>query len=382
MPRAHVVKTCEVKKTARLAQMQSMFDVAIMDRSREEWDVDLPLDEKPWNIGVIVGPSGCGKTCIARELWPKQIAREYKWSKSNSVIDDFPKSMTTSEVTRVLNSVGFSSPPSWVRPYHVLSNGEQFRVHVARSLAETTDDLIVMDEYSSVVDRTVAQIGSAAISKAIKRMKHKFIALSCHYDILDWLEPDWIYEPHKNEFQWVRLRRPKIELEICRVHYSAWELFKKHHYMSARIHRSARCYVALWNNIPVVFAAFMHFPHPHTKKPVWRVHRLVNLPDYQGVGMASVVFDIVGAMVKGLDARFITGTTHPGLIGGHLKSESWKLINRGLRKPMKGLRRPMKGLRRHKSKSSWTIAPWRAMWSFEYIGPAMPHDEAEKLWNG
>jgi len=351
--------------------MQSMFDVAIVDRSREEWDVDLPLDEKPWNIGVIVGPSGCGKTCIARELWPKQIARKYTWSKGSSVIDDFPKSMTTSEVTRVLNSVGFSSPPSWVRPYRVLSNGEQFRVRVARSLAETTDDMIVMDEYSSVVDRTVAQVGSAAISKAIKRMKRKFIALSCHYDILDWLEPDWIYEPHRNEFQWVRLRRPRIELEICRVDKTAWSIFKKHHYMTANLHRGARCYVAFYNEIPVVFVALLCFPHPKSSKTIYRVHRVVSMPDYQGVGMAVVTLRDMGRMVIGLDKRMMIQTTHPGLIGYWKRNGEWRMVHRGLNNTMHG-----------KVGKRWTIAPWRAIWSFEYIGPAMPRDEAEALWNG
>jgi len=359
-----------VKKTARLAQMQSMFDVAIADRSREEWDVDLPLEEKDWNIGVIVGPSGCGKTCIARDLWPKQIAREYDWSHASSVIDDFPKSMTTSEVTRVLNSVGFSSPPSWVRPYHVLSNGEQFRVRVARSLTETQDDIIVMDEYSSVVDRTVAQIGSAAVSKAIKRMKRKFIALSCHYDILEWLEPDWIYEPHKNEFQWVRLRRPKIELEICRVHYSAWDIFKKHHYMSAKIHRSARCYVGIYEGMPTVFVAFMRFPHAQIRS-MWRVHRMVCLPDYQGLGLASLVTDYISSALKGIESRATNNTTHPALISQYRNSNKWKVMQRGLRGQSRGM-----------NKMKWTIAPWRPIWSFEYIGPAMPRDEAEKLWNG
>ena len=39
------------------------------------------------------------------------------------------------EITRLFTAVGFSSPPSWIKPYHVLSNGEQFRCDLARALA-------------------------------------------------------------------------------------------------------------------------------------------------------------------------------------------------------------------------------------------------------
>src|SRR5690606_16358303 len=112
---------------------------------------------------------------------------------------------------------GFSSPPAWLRPFHVLSNGEQFRVTMARALAESVG-LVVVDEFTSVVDRTVAQIGSAAIAKAVRRRGGRFIAVACHYDIADWLEPDWIYEPHTARFARDRLRRPDIEIAVRRVH--------------------------------------------------------------------------------------------------------------------------------------------------------------------
>ena len=65
----------------------------------------------------------------------------------------------------------------WLRPFHVLSNGEQFRATIARALAESAKgrELVVIDEFTSVVDRTVAQIGSAAIAKTIRR---RHVALS------------------------------------------------------------------------------------------------------------------------------------------------------------------------------------------------------------
>lgn len=240
MQSTRILKEIEVVRTPRLMQMEGMFDVPPSKRSVELWNVDLKLPDE-WNVGLIVGPSGSGKTTIARELFDGHIVDGWDWPADKSILDGFPKAMSIKEIVDLLSSVGFSSPPSWVRPFRVLSNGEQFRVNMARTLAESKD-IAAVDEFTSVVDRTVAQIGSAAIQKTVRRRGQKFIAVSCHYDIVEWLEPDWIYEPHTNALTVGRsLRRPAIALEIKRVHSSAWQMFRKHHYLDTNLNTSARC---------------------------------------------------------------------------------------------------------------------------------------------
>ena len=66
---------------------------------------------------------------------------------------------------------------------------------MAHTLAEKPR-LAVVDEFTSVVDRTVAQIGSAALVRAVRRRNQKFVAVTCHYDVIDWLDPDWVFQPH------------------------------------------------------------------------------------------------------------------------------------------------------------------------------------------
>src|SRR5205085_1964726 len=129
--------------------------------SEVTWSVDLPLDQKPWHIGLVVGPSGCGKSTIARHLWPNALhaATGLTWDPNRSLLDSFPAGMSIKDVTALLCSVGFSSPPAWLRPFHVLSTGQQFRVTLARLLAcaasdSNTPSLVVCDEFTSVVDRT------------------------------------------------------------------------------------------------------------------------------------------------------------------------------------------------------------------------------------
>jgi ABC-type lipoprotein export system ATPase subunit len=159
----------------------------------------LPIEEDDWQIGVIVGRSGSGKSSIAKKLFLDDYITGFDYTQQ-CVLDDFPQGIETSEVTRLLCSVGFASPPDWLKSYSCLSQGEKMRVDIARALC-LPKKLIVFDEFTSVVDREVAKIASYAISKAIRRQKDKkFIAVTCHYDVVDWLDPDWVFCTDTMEF--------------------------------------------------------------------------------------------------------------------------------------------------------------------------------------
>ena len=73
------------------------------------------------------------------------------------------------------------------------------RMDLARCILEEKDQ-IVFDEFTSVVDRVVAKTASFAISKAVRKLNKKFIAVSCHKDIIEWLEPDWVFDTEKQKF--------------------------------------------------------------------------------------------------------------------------------------------------------------------------------------
>lgn len=160
-----------------------------MIQTNEHFEGDFDLPEK-WNVGIIVGKSGTGKTTIAKDMFGEELISGFEY-KNKSVIDDMPKNKSVEDISRAFYSVGFGSVPSWLKPYSVLSNGEKMRVDIARSILEK--DFIVFDEFTSVVDRQVAKVASMAVSKAIRKQDKKFIAVTCHYDVIDYLEPDWIF---------------------------------------------------------------------------------------------------------------------------------------------------------------------------------------------
>ena len=163
------------------------------------------IDFGDYNSGCIVGNSGSGKTTIINEYFKDKIV-EPKFD-NRSVIENFDCS--TKQTIELLSAVGFSSPMEWLKPYHLLSNGQRMRVDLAYAIS-LDQDVIVFDEYTSVVDRDVAKVGSLAIQKYLRKFNKKFIAVSCHYDILEWLQPDWVIDTTKQIFEKKNLLDPKL----------------------------------------------------------------------------------------------------------------------------------------------------------------------------
>jgi GNAT superfamily N-acetyltransferase len=359
--KAHVSLSTAIVRSARVQQVEGIFALPPSQRSDTIRDVELPLDARPWSIGLIVGPSGSGKTSIARELFPDALVTSYAWPLDRSVLDAFPHGLSIKTITELLSCVGFSSPPSWLRPFHALSNGEQFRVTIARALAEQ-EQLVVIDEFTSVVDRTVAKATSAAAARAVRSRKgQRFIALSCHYDIVEWLDPDWIYQPHLNAFDWRSLQgHPPVDLRVFRVDSQAWQLFRATHYLDTTLNRAAGCFVAYWHDVPVAFLAVLSFPHAH--RPGWRFHRLVCLPDYQGLGIGVALGDFIAACYKATGKPVFRTLAHPAVIRHCAKSPVWTMVRAPSRTSKLG----------SSSRVGIVPATSRITAGFEYVGPSNP----------
>lgn len=409
---------CPIYDSFRVRQLSGMFDVPITSRSERSFEVEIPPLDRPWRIGLIVGPSGSGKSTLASRLFGNNLYTERSWPRDRAVIDCFGD-RSLREVTAILTAVGFSSPPGWLRPYHVLSGGERFRCDLAYALSEWSvercraeasqqvsptafggeqstvlgDDLVkisegrprdradelpvdgaagslvdessrlsmegrgslvgegdgsgglevdrhgepsrhscflgdglpivAFDEFTSVVDRSVAQIGSAAISKAIRGglIRNRFVAVTCHYDVESWLAPDWTPDLSDRKFHWGLVRRPPIELEIIRCGREVWRLFKPHHYLSGELNPTAHCFVATWRGEPVSFCATL--PQMGIRG-MRRISRLVTLPDYQGIGIGTSFLNWVADQYVGEGYRVGITTGHHAVISHCRRNSKWR----------------------------------------------------------
>jgi ABC-type Mn2+/Zn2+ transport system ATPase subunit len=160
----HVVETA-LERTPRAKQLEGMFDVPAREKLTHHWHAEIPIEDRPWQIGLIVGASGAGKSTILRRMFGQPISFEWR---AGSVVGDFSRHYSIQEIADICSAVGFNTIPSWLKPYHVLSTGERFRVELARALLEG-GDLIAIDEFTSVVDRQVAQIGSHAVQRYVRK---------------------------------------------------------------------------------------------------------------------------------------------------------------------------------------------------------------------
>lgn len=192
----NITRENQPQKTYRNQSVIGKFDLQ-GDKFIENFIGEINMPQN-WQIGLIVGNSGTGKTTIAKEMFNDFYFTHFNYD-NNSVIDNMPKDKSVDEIVKSFNSVGFSTPMSWLKPYAVLSGGEKMRVDLARCILSELET-IVFDEFTSVVDRNIAKIGSFAIQKAIRKLDKKFIAVGCHFDVEEWLQPDWVFNTNTMEF--------------------------------------------------------------------------------------------------------------------------------------------------------------------------------------
>ena len=310
----------------RAARVASLFNVTGDADFRLEIDADLAA--RPWSIGLIAGPSGTGKTSLAAAMFGASNAAQ-GWPAGVPLIDAIAPAAPFDEVAGALASVGLGTVPSWLRPYEVLSMGEQFRAGLARLLCERPP-VTVLDEFTSTIDRKVARIGAAAFAKAWRRGPGQLVAVTCHEDVTDWLQPDWMIDTRRGELRWRCLRRtPSIAMDIHQVDGTFWPAFEPHHYLKLPRMVAAQYYVGFVDGEPVAHIAFATRPGQREA----RACRLVIMPEWQGAGLGLRFLNEVCALWRrgvnryGLPLPTLFHTSHPGLASALRRDPLWVQVS-------------------------------------------------------
>ena len=381
---------CSDFNSYRAARVKSLFNA----ESGCNFDLiaDLPLENQDWQIGVVVGPSGSGKTSIGKAVWGGDAFYEKPWPDNAPIVDAIAEGGDFNAVTGALASVGLGDVPSWLRPYSVLSNGEKFRADLARIVSEEPKQ-VVIDEFTSVVDRQIAKFGALAFSKAWRRTKGQAILLSCHYDILDWIEPDWVFNTETKTFhgRWLQqgkhggtggwYKRPKFELEIWQTDWRYWAEFEPHHYLKMPKMIAAKVYVGTVDGQRVCHMAVSTANKGGSAEA--RGCRLV-LPEWQGAGVGLRFLNAVcelqktggeGSRLEGRKVTTIFHTSHPGLCQALRRMPQWRQVSA----KMFGVsqRRSTSTMKKARAKQNGTAqvtagfgGHFRAVQGFRYYGEA------------
>ena len=285
-------------------------------------EVQVAIPELPTDgIVLIVGTSGSGKSTILRSLG-EHVQPKVEFY--NTVIENFSSPERGEEL---LLACGLRSIPTWFRPPHTLSNGEHHRFEMAMCLDQ---GISIIDEFTSVVDRDTAK----SLALSIRRYYNQrdtddslYIA-SCHRDIIDWLDPDWVYDTDLQKLDNRRLlhrlgRRPEITLTIRGTGPEMWRYFSKHHYLDTSMSRSVHCYVGLLGDKPIAFHAAIHSTNRDIHS-YWRGHRTVILPEFQGMGIGTKFSDAIAEMYVSKGMRYFSKTAHPSFGEHRERSPLWR----------------------------------------------------------
>lgn len=349
MPHVVVRREVEVPESFRVSAIRGMFDIPRAQADTFEVEIDFPIERSgDWTIGAIVGASGSGKTTIARQVFGSAIRPDHLEWDERPIVEAFPEAMSVEEITRVLTAVGLSSVPTWQRPYQVLSTGEQFRASMARLLSDHEaanggseavpegPQPLVIDEFTSVVDRTVARAVSSAVERFVRASKgSRLVVVSCHKDIVPWLRPDWVLDLDARRFlRGDDAQRPGIELRVYSCGLDPWPAFARHHYLSHAINRSAICFLGTVTftdegvERPAAFTSLINQLRTRDTGRWRRLHRTVVLPDFQGIGIGTSFTELVGDWMWDERRLRVSSTTAARPLIHHRRRhpDRWRLV--------------------------------------------------------
>lgn len=285
-------------------------DLDIESKLTHKLKVKADLDT-PYNIGLIIGNSGSGKTTLAKHIWGNDCFNALL-NLDMPVIDQFDDSYDYDERVSFLSGVGLGSPVTWIQPAKTLSNGQQARCEVALQIAQLSGKFIVIDEFTSVVDRTVAKAMAHSVQKVARKNKKTIVLLSCHYDIVEWLDPDWVIDCNTQEYIDRRLLPPRSKSEqlifgIRQLTDSkSWASFAKYHYLSDKLAGGKNYLFGLFteSDQQVGFIAYSNYvlwkqEHKDQGLPmIMHANRIVVHPDYCGFGLGGRMTDITAEYMK------------------------------------------------------------------------------------
>jgi energy-coupling factor transporter ATP-binding protein EcfA2 len=308
------------------------LDIDINKKNKHHLVINANID-KDYNIGVIYGASGSGKTTLAKNIFGNEIF-DTPLRYDIPIINQFEESYTYEECASMLSGIGLNSVPCWVRPVNTLSNGQKARAEAAL-LMSLNKDIIVIDEWTSVVDRNVAKAMSHTIQKYARKKNKKIILLSCHYDVIEWLNPDWLIDCNKQEFiertnpDFFFNERDKIQFNIKAIGNHSWKYFSKYHYLSDKLPGGKNYYFGLFiGDNQIGFQCFSNYvPQVKGKKLIYHSNRTVIHPDYQGFGLGIKLINITSKyMMENYGYKIMAKFSALPVYKSMIKEKEWKYL--------------------------------------------------------
>lgn len=203
MPQYHIdirFKT-RVEKTPRVLEVAEGFGIGLADSEFVIYD-HLDLEVHDGDIIYITGQSGSGKSLLLRELAARLEEKTFVSRLDDIALKDMPIidqiGATTTEALKLLARAGISDAFLFVRKPSELSDGQKYRVKLAK-LLESGAQVWVADEFGAVLDRETAKVIAFNMSRAAREAGATLIVATTHTDLKAELGPTITVTKHYRE---------------------------------------------------------------------------------------------------------------------------------------------------------------------------------------
>lgn len=189
-----------VERTERVVEVSNAFGLELSGREFVIYD-DLKFTVKNGHRVYITGQSGSGKSIILRKM-----EEEYKEAGIRAVnIDSVELTEepiidqvggSTDEATKILQIAGIGDAYLLLRKPSELSDGQRYRLKVAKLLCNNEADVWLCDEFGAVLDRKTAKFLAYSVSKIAESRGIAVVIATTHKDLMTDFRPHLIIEKH------------------------------------------------------------------------------------------------------------------------------------------------------------------------------------------
>lgn len=184
-----------VERTPRVLEIAEGFGMGLSDKQFVVYD-GLQIDIEQGDVVYITGQSGSGKSLLLRDLKARMqddgltVAdlNQVELDPAKPVIDQLGE--TTTAATELLALAGISDAWIYIRKPGELSDGQRYRLRLAKMIENRKADVWIADEFGAVLDRVTAKAVAFNVQKVARRLGKTLMVATTHTDLKDELGPD------------------------------------------------------------------------------------------------------------------------------------------------------------------------------------------------
>jgi ABC-type ATPase with predicted acetyltransferase domain len=182
-----------VERSPRVLEIAEGFGLGLSDKEFVIYD-NLQVEVNSGDVVYITGQSGSGKSLLLQDLSTQMQMAGMKIADLNQItLEEKPVielvGKTTTEAADYLAKAGISDAWIYIRKPSELSDGQRYRLKLARVM-ESGADVWIADEFGAILDRITAKVVAYNIAKIARREGKIFMIATTHLDLKEELAPN------------------------------------------------------------------------------------------------------------------------------------------------------------------------------------------------